>query len=88
MKARNYHYYGNQDEVNRLAEEYRFLGRNVIVEPGHLTVLALPIRKPKKKIEPRGQNRRTETENSEENSKSRPDARGKQERPRLVREKS
>ena len=88
MKQRNYHFYGTQEEVTRLAEEYRFLGRNVVVEPGHLTVLALPIKKTKKKIDPREQNRKPKADVSEEDSKSRSDDRGRQERRGVVSPKS
>jgi len=50
MKAVNYHFYGSDADVKRLAEEYEFLGRHVVIEPGHLTVLALPPKKVKKKV--------------------------------------
>ena len=88
MKARNLHYYGTQDEVNRLAEDYRFLGRNVIVEPNHLTVLALPIRKQKKKIEPRGQNRSAKVDANNEDQPTRSNDRKGSERRGMVQEKS
>lgn len=63
MKTRNYHYYGSQVEVQRLAEEYAFLGRKVLVEPGHLTVLALPEKK--RTNDPRRSSHGTKTKNSE-----------------------
>lgn len=45
MKSRNYSFYGTQEEVERVADEYRFLGRRVEVTKGRVTVLALPPRK-------------------------------------------
>lgn len=45
-KTRNYNVYGSVDYINRLKEEYDWLGRQCrIVAPGHLVVLALPERK-------------------------------------------
>lgn len=49
-KTRNYNVYGTVDYINRLKEEYDWLGRqSKIVEPGHLVVLALPVKKVKEK---------------------------------------
>jgi hypothetical protein len=53
-KVRNYHYYGTPEKANALADDYRFLGREVDVpEPGHLVVFALPRPKVKKQEEDR-----------------------------------
>ena len=50
MKARDYHVYGEQSYINRLKEEYEFLGRYCSTpEPNHLVVHALPPRKVKEK---------------------------------------
>ena len=58
-KARNYHVYGTVEFVNRLKDEYEFLGRYVrIEEPGHLIVLAYPPQKDKK-IDPRREDRKS-----------------------------
>ena len=54
-KTRNYNVYGSVDFINRLKEEYDWLGRQCkIVEPGHLVVLALPERKVTKKSDNKG----------------------------------
>lgn len=57
-KVRNYHVYGEVNFINRLKEDYDFLGRNAkIVEPGHLVVFALPPRKEKVKSDERSRNK-------------------------------
>lgn len=80
MKARNYHYYGTQAEIKRLAEEYEFLGRRFIIEPGHLTVLALPPKKVKKKVEERREDSRTKSEDRNEDRRNRQTSRNKDKR--------
>jgi hypothetical protein len=58
-KVRNYHVYGSVEYINRLKEDYEFLGKWVRLEgPGHLVVLALPPKKETKKVESRGKDRR------------------------------
>ena len=58
-KVRNYHIRGSVEFINRLKEEYEFLGRHVRLEAtGHLVVLALPPKKEKKKFDRRGKDRR------------------------------
>lgn len=65
-KARNYHVHGTVEQINRLKEEYEFLGRVCrIEEPGHLIVLALPPKKEKKKVD---QNRRKPSNRDNRNS--------------------
>lgn len=51
MKARNLHIHGTVSEINRLREDYLFIGKYhvEIVEPGHLVVYALPPKKEEKK---------------------------------------
>jgi len=59
-KVRNYHFYGTPEKVNRLKEEYEFIGRITRLEgPNHLVVLALPPKKEKKKIDPRREDRKS-----------------------------
>lgn len=49
MKARNHTIYNtDQTTLQRLAEEYKMIGRDVLLEEGKLTVLALPRRKTKR----------------------------------------
>jgi hypothetical protein len=51
-KARNYHVRGSVEFINRLKEEYDWLGRYAKIEtPGHLVVFALPPKKVKEKFE-------------------------------------
>lgn len=53
MKARDYHVYGEQSYINRLREEYEFIGRYCSTpEPNHLVVHALPPRKVKESKNP------------------------------------
>lgn len=48
MKSRNYHYHADPATIQRLKEEYEFIGRSVLVpEPDHIVVLAITPRKPK-----------------------------------------
>ena len=50
--VKNYHVYGSVDFINRLKEEYDWLGRySKIDKPGHLVVFALPPKKAKEKVE-------------------------------------
>lgn len=50
MSNKNYHIYREDQAVlERLAEEYRYIGRHVRLEAGVLTVLALPPKKEVKK---------------------------------------
>lgn len=50
MSNKNYHVYSeDQNKLERLASEYKYLGRYVLLEPGMLTVLALPPKKEAKK---------------------------------------
>jgi len=54
--TKNYYYYNdNIETLNRLAEEYIYIGRNATVEVDNrrLVVLALEPRKPKPKRAPR-----------------------------------
>lgn len=45
--------YGSVEYINRLKEDYEFLGKWVRLEaPGHLVVLSLPPKKEKKKVDP------------------------------------
>ncbi len=45
-KVRNYVIYGtDQDDLVRLRDEYESLGRQTRLEPGRLTVFALPQRR-------------------------------------------
>lgn len=54
MKAKNYHVYGDAATVQRLKDEYDFIGRYArITEPGHLVVFAYPPKKEKKKRDDR-----------------------------------
>lgn len=47
-KVKNYHVYGDAAKVERLRDEYEFLGRYCkVVEPGHLVVFAHPPKKEK-----------------------------------------
>ena len=63
---KNYHFYGSDADVARLAEEYvQYLGRQVEIEPGHLTVLALPRKKVVKKNSERD-NRRQDRDAKEQ----------------------
>lgn len=50
-KVKNYHIHGTVSDVNRLREEYEFIGKYFVelVEPGHLVIHALPPRKEDKK---------------------------------------
>jgi hypothetical protein len=60
MKATNYHYYDKDAAtVQRLKEEYEYIGRYVVLEsPYHLVVLAYPPKKePKKKNDNRTKGR-------------------------------
>ena len=60
MKAINYHYYDKDAAtVQRLKEEYEYIGRYVqLVNPYHLIVLAYPPKKEvKKKHDPRGKSK-------------------------------
>lgn len=50
-KTKNYHRYGTVSEMNRLQEEYEFIGKYYVErpEPGHLVIHALPQNKEEKK---------------------------------------
>lgn len=65
MGSKNYHIYREDQAVlERLAEEYKYIGRHVRLEPGVLTVLALPPKKEaKKKVDKRtsGNSRREDS---------------------------
>lgn len=50
------------DDLLRLEEEYNFIGRQTLRVEGGLSVLALPLRKPKKKAPARTNKRRDEDE--------------------------
>ena len=64
MSNKNYHLYrDNQALLERLAEEYKYIGRYVRLEPGVLTVLALP---PKKEVKKKVDNKRRERRESQE----------------------
>lgn len=42
-KIQNQHIYDrDQEKLKRLADEFTWLGREIRLEPGHLTVFALP----------------------------------------------
>lgn len=75
MKTNNYHFWGSEEDVKRLSEEYRYMGRHILVEPGHLTVFALPPKKVKKKSDDRGKTRVSEAGNSSEDRQPRKDDR-------------
>ena len=71
MKSRNYHFRGDAATVQRLKEEYEFIGRYArIVEPGHLVVFAFPPKKEKKKSESRDKSKTTKREDRPKASRS------------------
>lgn len=63
MKSRNYHFHGDAATVQRLKEEYEYLGRWVkVIDGRHLVVFAYPPKKEKKKFEPRGKSQSAKRE--------------------------
>jgi hypothetical protein len=70
MKTRNYHYRGTVATVNRLLDEYTFIGRDAeILEPGHIVVYALPRPVKKKEEEERPKRERGSRKNTYRSSK-------------------
>lgn len=70
MKARNYHYHSDPATIERLKEEYEFLGRYVKIEsPGHLVVLALPPKKKKETKAEKAEREKTSRKNTYRPSK-------------------
>jgi hypothetical protein len=60
LRNKNYNIYRDQKTLEKLAEEYIYIGRHVRLEPGRLTVLALapPKEEKKKKIVDKRRERR------------------------------
>lgn len=56
MKARNQHIYSaDQEYLKMLAEETRTIGREYVLEDGHLTIFALPRKHKKSRPEGKGE---------------------------------
>lgn len=71
-KIKNVYYYNNDPgEVNRVKEEYEFIGRTVRRVPGGIVVLALPPKKVKKKDDKKGKPRAKREEDAPKVEKSR-----------------
>lgn len=70
MKSVNVFVRAEGDDLLRIEEEYAFLGRQTIRVEGGLSVLALPLRKPKKKkVEPRKSRQNDEDASKAEKSR-------------------
>lgn len=66
VSNKNYHIYReDQSVLEQLAEEYKYIGRHVRLEPGVLTILALP---PKKEVKKKVDNKRREHRESKDQS--------------------
>jgi hypothetical protein len=69
-KMKNYHYHSDPNTIARLADEYRFIGREVEVpEPDHIVVLALPRKKVKQQQEEKAEKEKTSRKNTYRASK-------------------
>lgn len=70
MRAKNYYYRGDAATINRLLEEYRYIGREAdITSTGDLIVYALPKPKPVKTEEEKTKRERASRKNTYRASK-------------------